>query len=253
MIQSPNGGWLDGCLGVVAGLEILRSLAERYDGTPPCTVRLVDWADEEGARFGRSLFGSSAFAGTHTIEADRVRVDKDGSTLEETLRSCDVEVDRIGEAGNEKQNMAAYLELHIEQGPFLSDWASRWDQSPGPRSGEMGRALSGTGGAFGLDSHGCAAGCAGGCGEAGIGDTADIAPISTVGRDSWGVVKTFPGIVTAVVGRCETTLDLRDLDAHVLAGMLREAKEASERFAAEERCTVERSKIWSIGADSFPS
>jgi N-carbamoyl-L-amino-acid hydrolase len=61
-----------------------------------------------------------------------------------------------------------------------------------------------------------------------------------------GSVKTFPGIVTAVVGRCEATLDMRDLDAGVLAGMLAEARAASERFAKEEGCTVEWSKIWSI-------
>jgi N-carbamoyl-L-amino-acid hydrolase len=61
-----------------------------------------------------------------------------------------------------------------------------------------------------------------------------------------GSVKTFPGIVTAVVGRCETTLDQRDLDATVLARMYKEAREASERFAAEEGCTVEWSKIWNI-------
>ncbi len=66
-----------------------------------------------------------------------------------------------------------------------------------------------------------------------------------------GSVKTFPGIVTAVVGRCEATLDMRDLDANVLAGMLRDAREASERFAAEERCTVEWSKIWSIDPIPF--
>ena len=48
----PNGGWLDGCLNVVAGVEVLRRVAE--EGTPPVTVRLVNWADEEGARFGRS-------------------------------------------------------------------------------------------------------------------------------------------------------------------------------------------------------
>ena len=47
----PNGGWLDGCLNVVAASEVLRRIAE--EGTPPVTVRLVDWADEEGARFGR--------------------------------------------------------------------------------------------------------------------------------------------------------------------------------------------------------
>ena len=52
----PNGGWLDGALGVMAALEVMRSTVAR--GRPPCTVALVDWADEEGARFGRSLFGS---------------------------------------------------------------------------------------------------------------------------------------------------------------------------------------------------
>ena len=48
----PNGGWLDGCLNVMGGVEVLRRLAE--DGEPAVTVRLVNWADEEGARFGRS-------------------------------------------------------------------------------------------------------------------------------------------------------------------------------------------------------
>ena len=59
----PNGGWLDGCLNVMAGLEILRRINAQYHGKPPVTVRLVDWADEEGARFGKSLFGSSACSG----------------------------------------------------------------------------------------------------------------------------------------------------------------------------------------------
>jgi N-carbamoyl-L-amino-acid hydrolase len=61
-----------------------------------------------------------------------------------------------------------------------------------------------------------------------------------------GSLKTFPGIVTAVVGRCEATLDQRDLDAGILAAMYKEAREASERFASEEGCTVEWSRIWSI-------
>ena len=77
----------------------------------------------------------------------------------------------------------------------------------------------------------------------------EIRPIARKHPDSvatMGSVKTFPGIVTAVVGRCETTLDMRDLDATVLASMLAEAHAASERFAAEERCTVEWSKIWTI-------
>ena len=74
---------------MVTGLEVVRYLAEKYDGKPPFRVRLVDWADEEGARFGRSLFGSAAFAGTQTIAADRGRTDKDGVTLEAALKHLD--------------------------------------------------------------------------------------------------------------------------------------------------------------------
>ena len=67
----PNGGWLDGCLNVLAGVEILRRINAQYQGQPPVTVRLVDWADEEGARFGKSLFGSSACSGTLNMEEAR--------------------------------------------------------------------------------------------------------------------------------------------------------------------------------------
>lgn len=242
----PNGGWLDGCLGVLAGLEILRGFAGEYEGRPPTTVRLVDWADEEGARFGRSLFGSSAFAGTHTIGTDRGRTDREGTTLEAALRSCGVDAERIGEANRERKGIAAYLELHIEQGPVLE------------RLGKPLGVVEGTKGVerWAITFHGQ---------EAHSGSTPmnerrdalaavaklalEIRPIARKHPQSvatMGSVKTFPGIVTAVVGRCEATLDLRDLDAGVLAGMLAEAREASERFAEEERCTVEWSKIWSI-------
>src|SRR5262245_38405046 len=67
----PNGGWLDGCLGVMAGLEALRMFA---GAQPPVTLKLVDWADEEGARFGRSLLGSAAAAGSLRIRSDERRV-----------------------------------------------------------------------------------------------------------------------------------------------------------------------------------
>src|SRR5260370_3850944 len=82
----PNGGWLDGCLGVLAGLEVLRGFSEGFHGRPPITIRLDDWADEEGARFGRSLFGSSAFACTHTIAVDRIPTHRDLLCREAALR-----------------------------------------------------------------------------------------------------------------------------------------------------------------------
>src|SRR5579875_1547064 len=235
----PNGGWLDGCLGVLSGLEILKHQAHKHNGRPPCTIKLVDWADEEGARFGRSLFGSSAFAGTHTIDADRKRTDRDGMTLEAALANCGVDVDRIGECAVERKNLAAYLELHIEQGPILE------------RVGKPLGVVLGTKGVErwaitfqGQEAH---------SGSTPMEDRKDalaacaklaleIRPIARKHPNSvatMGSVKTFPGIVTAVVGRCEATLDMRD------------PREASERFAAEERCTVEWSKIWSIDPIPF--
>lgn len=242
----PNGGWLDGCLGELAGLEVLSGLARKYNGKPPCTIRLVDWADEEGARFGRSLFGSSAFAGTHSIAADRARTDRDGITLEAALRGCGVEVERIGDASREQKNLAAYLELHIEQGPILEKLGKPLGVVLGTKGVER----------WAITFHGQEAHSGSTPMEArrdALAAAAKLAlEIRSIARKhpqsvaTMGSLKTFPGIVTAVVGRCETTLDMRDLDSVVLAGMLREARDASERFAKEEGCTVEWSKIWSI-------
>jgi N-carbamoyl-L-amino-acid hydrolase len=241
----PNGGWLDGVLGVLAGYAILRHYASAST-PPPVTIRLVDWADEEGARFGRSLFGSSAFAGTHTIAADRHRMDKDGVPLEEALADNGIQIDRIGDAAIERANAAAYLELHIEQGPVLEG---------------LGLPLGAVTGTKGVERHAITFHGQ----EAHSGSTPmtvrrdalaaaaklalEIRTIAGKHRDAvctMGSLKTFPGIVTAVVGRAEATLDQRDLDAQILAQMYAEAQEASRRFAEEERCTVEWSRIWNI-------
>jgi len=242
----PNGGWLDGCLGVLCGLEVLTAMAKKHEGKPPCTIRLVDWADEEGARFGRSLFGSAAFAGNHTIDADRARTDRDGVSLEAALKACGVNVDEVGKACAEQKNLGAYLELHIEQGPILerankplgvvqgTKGVERWAITFHGQEAHSGSTPM-------RERHDALAACA----KLAL----EIRPIALKHPQSvatMGSVKTFPGIVTAVVGRCEATLDMRDLDADVLANMLANAKAASERFAAEERCTVEWSKIWSI-------
>jgi len=238
----PNGGWLDGCLDLMTGLEIMRGFGPR----PPVTVRLVDWADEEGARFGRSLLGSSAFAGTHSIDADRGRLDKDGVRLEDALRRCGVEIDRFPEAERERKNAAAYLELHIEQGPVLEGLGLPLGVVLGTKGVER-HALT----FHGQEAH------SGSTPMAARRDALaaaarlalEIRPIAAKHADAvctMGSLKTFPGIVTAVVGRCEATLDLRDLDAGVLAKMYQAAHTASERFAREEGCTVEWSRIWSI-------
>src|SRR5215471_821157 len=97
MDSVPNGGWLDGCLNVLAGLEVLRRIAS--EGTPPVTVRLVDWADEEGARFGRSLFGSSSVAGTMDPEDLEDLKDRDGILLPDALARFNVDLRTAHVAG----------------------------------------------------------------------------------------------------------------------------------------------------------
>jgi N-carbamoyl-L-amino-acid hydrolase len=247
----PNGGWLDGCLGVMAAFAVLRRISEEYDGHPPITIRLVDWADEEGARFGRSLFGSSAFASTHSIDQDRGRTDAAGMRLEDALVACGVNIDSIGDAAVERKDAAAYLELHIEQGPVLEG---------------MGLPLGAVLGTKGVERH--AITFHGQEAHSGstpmtsrrdaLAATAKLAlEIRTIAKRhpdavcTMGSVKTFPGIVTAVVGRCEATLDQRDLNADVLADLYREAQEKSAQFAAEEGCTVEWSRIWNIAPEPF--
>ena len=242
----PNGGWLDGCLGMVTALEVMRSLAEDFGGQPPVTLRLVDWADEEGARFGRSLFGSSAFAGRATVAADRARTDSTGVSLEEALRQCGVDINYIADATREREHVAAYLELHIEQGPVLEQAGLPLGVVLGTKGVERHAVTF-----LGQEAHsGSTPMTARRDALAAAARLAlEIRPIALRHPDAvctMGSVRTFPGIVTAVVGRCETTLDQRDLSADVLATMLKEAREASEKFAAMEGCTVEWSRIWSI-------
>ncbi|HEY1563870.1 MAG TPA: Zn-dependent hydrolase [Gaiellaceae bacterium] len=242
----PNGGWLDGCLNVLAGVEVLRRVAE--EGTPPLTLRLVNWADEEGARFGRSLFGSSAAAGSMSDQDElRERRDADGVALPDALAQHGVDLDRALEARTQLEGAAAYLELHIEQGPVLESLAL-----------PLGVVL----GTFGVERHLVTwRGQAAHAGSTPMGERHDalagaaklaleIRPIAAeVGEGavctSGGVV-CRPGIVTSVVETAEQLLDQRHLEAAKLARLLELAREASERFACEEDVQVEWERIWSI-------
>lgn len=239
----PNGGWLDGCLNVIAGLEVLRNIIAQ--GTPPVTIRLVDWADEEGARFGRSLFGSSAASGTMIPDELRGLKDRDGITLPEALANFNVNLDTALNAHSQLKNAKAYLELHIEQGPVLLDR----DEALGVVIGTFGverHSIRFTGqaahsGSTPMDKRRDALGAAAKFHLA----IRDIA-VKHGGVCTCGSVKTLPGIVTSVVAQCDITLDQRHMDAEHLAAMLQEAKDASEKFAAEEKCGVEWTRLWQI-------
>ena len=239
----PNGGWLDGALNVVGALEVMRVLAPQQR---PVTLRLVDWADEEGARFGRSLFGSGAAAGA--LEPDDVRnlKDRDGVALPDALREHGVDLDRVNEAGKQLENAAAYLELHIEQGPVLE----RMDLPLGVVLGTFGverHAVRFTGqhahsGSTPMEVRRDAFIAAA---RSAIEFRDDAARRDDV-RATTGFVNVSPAIVTAFNGLCEMSLDQRALDADVLADMLAKAKEASERVAGEEDVSVEWERLWQI-------
>jgi hydantoinase/carbamoylase family amidase len=239
----PNGGWLDGALNVIGALEVFRVLAPQRR---PVTFRLVDWADEEGARFGRSLFGSGAAAGT--IKPDDVRnfKDRDGVALPDALSEHGVELDMVNEAGEQLRNAVAYLELHIEQGPVLE----RMDLPLGIVLGTFGverHAVRFTGqhahsGSTPMDVRRDAFIATA---RSAIEFRDDAARRDDV-RGTVGFVNVSPGIVTAFNGWCEMSLDQRALDAQVLADMLRVAKEASEKVAEYENVSVEWERLWQI-------
>jgi hydantoinase/carbamoylase family amidase len=242
----PNGGWLDGALNVVAGSEVFRKIAE--EGEPPVTVRLVSWADEEGARFGRSLFGSSAAAGSMRDQDElRQLTDRDGISLPEAIGAHGVDLDRASEAGTQLENAAAYLELHIEQGPVLES---------------MDLPLGAVLGTYGVERHRVTwRGQAAHAGSTPMDQRRDALAGAAklalelrhiAARTGDGAVCTsggvvcHPGIVTSVVETAEQLLDQRHLDADKLAALLEDAKASSLRFAEEEKIEVEFERIWNI-------
>jgi hydantoinase/carbamoylase family amidase len=248
----PNGGWLDGCLNTLAAVEILRRIDAEYQGSPPVTVRLVDWADEEGARFGKSLFGSSACSGNLDLDEARRLTDADGIRLPDALKEIGVEFEQVKESGGELKNAAAYLELHIEQGPVLLDLDL-----------PLGVVL----GTYGVERHAVTFfGQAAHSGSTPMNRRKDaFLAASRMGLEIYQIAEmhggvctigsctTKPGIVTSVVEECRITLDQRHLDATALANMLQAAKEASERFAREGNVKVSWDRLWQIEPVLFAS
>ena len=250
----PNGGWLDGCLGVMAALEALRMHAA---AKPAVTLKLVDWADEEGARFGRSLLGSSAAAGSLDIDMVRELTDRQGTRLVDALAENGVSLERMRDAHRELKaiDARAYLELHIEQGPVLESM----NKSTGVVLGTFGverNTLRFTGQAahsgstpipMRRDAFLAAAQTALECREiAKRHSRPGAGVVCTV-----GVVNVEPKIVTAVPGVCEISLDQRALDPDALAAMLRDARAAADRAARDNNVAVEWRPLWRIDPRPF--
>jgi hydantoinase/carbamoylase family amidase len=245
MDSVPNGGWLDGCLNVLAGVEVMRRLAHEER---PVTVRLVSWADEEGARFGRSLFGSSAAAGSMEDQDELRRLaDADGIALPDALREYDVDLDNAVAARSQLAHAAAYLELHIEQGPVLESMELPLGVVLGTfgveRSRFTWRGQAAHAGSTPMDKRRDALA---GAAKLALAIREIAAEVGGGAVCTSGGLVTKPGIVTSVVETAEQLLDQRHLDAASLARMLDMAREAAKRFAQEENIEVEWERIWNI-------
>jgi hydantoinase/carbamoylase family amidase len=245
----PSGGWLDGALGVMAAVAVLRAWAVSGD-RPPRTLALVDWADEEGARFGRSLFGSSAVAGTLVPEDLAKLRDAEGEPISFVLATNGVELERAPAASARRERLDAYLELHIEQGPVLA--------AEGPPVA----AVSGCAGVerhrFRFEGQASHAGTTpmGRRRDAGLA-AADAAlrieqlPATEGGVTTTGALSLRPGIPTAVAGVAELMVDLRNPDAEALARMLAGAHEAGRDAVAARGCEFSSELVWRIEPIAF--
>jgi len=250
----PDGGWLDGALGVMAALGVLRAWVEAGE-TPPAGLALVDWADEEGARFGRSLFGSSAFCGTLDPGELRELRDSDGRPIAEVLAEHGVELERLASrpwdtAPATAERLFAYLELHIEQGPVLE--------------GE-GCGVAAVSGCVGVERHRLRfRGQAAHAGttpmdarrDAGLAAAQLALAVEGIAREHGGVATTGslslrPGIPTAVVGEAELIVDLRHGDPGALAAMLGAALDSAGSSAAARGCSLDAETVWRIAPIRF--
>ena len=244
----PNGGWLDGALDTVAGLEVLRRLCAGRP--PPLTVSLVDWADEEGARFGRSLLGSGFASGSVAAEEVAGLRDRDGTTLAEAVGRHGVDLGSAARSGRRLAGAAAYLELHIEQGPVLEREGLPLGVVTGTAGVERHR-LRFTGeavqaGAFPMDDRRDAL-------VAGAQVVLAVRAAAPDGRSrsTVGDVRVQPGIATAVPGDCELLIDQRHTDPALLAEMWRDVRDAAERAARDERVELAVERVWHIDPIPF--
>jgi hydantoinase/carbamoylase family amidase len=240
----PNGGWLDGALGVMGALGVLRAWAGAGE-KPPRSIALVDWADEEGARFGRSLFGSSAVAGTFDPAELANARDADGRRAPGVLAENSVELERVLECRSRLERIGSYLELHIEQGPVLEAEGVRAAAVSGCAGVERVRfAISGRvahAGTTPMDARQ----------DPGLAAATTALRVEEIAQSEGGVGTvgdmTFePGIPTAVPGEVSMLVDLRHRDADALARMLEAAREAVRANAAQRGCEVTEEPVWRI-------
>ena len=224
-----NGGDFDGPLGVLGGIEVLQAMEEEGVRTER-PVEVVAFTDEEGARFSLGMIGSRALAGTLSPEDLRHR-DGDGVSIDEAMRNAGLDPEKIGDAARSEGSLAAYLELHIEQGRVLEGE----DLPVGIVTGIAGPAwlrlsFVGEAGHAGTTPMGSRRDALAAAAEVvGIVEEEATRTGSTVG--TVGRIGAEPGGINIIPGSVGLSLDLRDIDEAV-----RDLVEARIRERAGEAC-----------------
>ncbi|WP_376090067.1 Zn-dependent hydrolase [Roseomonas sp. CCTCC AB2023176] len=243
----PTGGKFDGVLGVLAGLEVMRALHEAGAETE-APILLVNWTNEEGARFSPPMMGSGAAMGLFTEAETLARTDPDGIRFGDALEA-------IGARGDADPaallDIEAYFELHIEQGPVLERegldvgivthaLAQRWFDVT----------------VTGEESHG--GGGMAGRRDALVGAAQLIAEIEAIalrsgsdGRGTVGRVAVHPSSRNVVPSRATFTVDFRHRDDAALDGMEAALREAAARVVAERGLGAEVSVFWTSPETPF--
>ncbi len=227
----PHGGRFDGVYGVLAGLEVLRTL-EQHRVSHRAPIELVVWTNEEGARFAPSMIASGVYAGVFDLDFALSRRDRDGVALGDALAA-------IGYAGDEpfdRHRFAAFFEAHIEQGPVLE----REGQTIGIVTGVQGMDW------YDVELRGCDAHAGSTPMEmrrdallgaaALVGEVAAIAAAhAPLGVATCGQLEVSPNSRNTVPGHCYLTVDLRHPEAATLARMAEALADACARVAATHR------------------
>lgn len=237
----PDGGWLDGALGVVAGMGIGKALAGQK---PAKTLYVVGWVDEEGVAFGTSCLGSGAVSGRLTAKDVLPLKERDGRSFSEVWQSLGLDAEKIGEAHSAfaKLPVKAYLELHIEQAPLLAlakkSVACVYGVCGCHRQYMTFRGQQGhCGSPVALRQDAFLAAAAATC------DFKEIA----LKHDSYctvGHVEVAPDVITISPGYCRISLDQRCIKPELLQTMVEEAQAAARKRAEENRVTVDFEPIW---------
>jgi N-carbamoyl-L-amino-acid hydrolase len=239
----PGGGWLDGILGVHAGLGVLESIAR--DGRtpasrPPRTLAVVDWADEEGTRFGRSLLGSSAATGALTASELEALTAADGAPAHEIVAAHGFDAGALGRRSERLARVVAAVELHIEQGSSLEHERRAVAAVSGclgvRRSRIAFEGVAGHAGSTPMRLRADPVRAAAGFVQELFAFAQERSGLATVGR-----IEAQPAFITAVPARCVLDLDLRHAE---LAGLQAISERADELLLRAEPCTAEQRRVY---------